>query len=608
MKMNRSAKHAKETPSARPGAAAAAAADASPAGKAASSAPLPAPHSAPQPAGPGWHWLALAAFAFLLALAIYSPAIRGEFLFDDIALKFRAEPEYPRWTAWQAMQGDRPLTGLSYWLSYHAGGGKPAPFHLASLALHAGSSALLAFILLRLLTLLHLAADHRRLLALLGGALFLLHPAQSEAVAYVAAHPETLAVFFYFAALAVFVGRPTPAVTWGRALLVTSFFLLAMFSKEHALTLPATLLLIDLLVYRQTPRALLQSGWRLYGLLAAAAALGVAVVLRTLAAASTAGFAMPDLSWWEYLLTQGRALLLYLRLWVFPVGQNGDYLFPISRGLFDHWAILCWALIALGLGAALRFRHRHPLLVLGALLFLLVLAPTSSILPIQDAAVERRIYLAALGLVPLTIGALLALRLSPSAIRTGGIALLAVFAVATFQRSQVWASGNAFWADVIEKNPDSWRANVAVGLQALEANRCAEALALFERAQPRVAWNFQASWHANHARALDCLGRMDEAEQAFLESLKGERSPAVLSQLGVHYGKRERYPQALAALDEAITLDPGFPPAYSNRGNIHARQGDCARAIPDFERALQLMPTNTAAQRGLAYCRQQQGR
>ncbi|MCU0228072.1 MAG: tetratricopeptide repeat protein [Bryobacterales bacterium] len=508
-----------------------------------------------------------------MLLVVYGPSLRGEFLFDDIALKFRAEPEYFRWTAWQAMQGDRPLTGLSYWLSFHAGGGKPLPFHSASLLLHAASASLMGYIVFRLLTLLGMAVGYRASLALLGAGLFLLHPAQSEAVVYVAAHPEPLTVCFYFAAIALF--------------------------------LSAVLLALDLWVYRKPLPALLREGWRLYTLLAAGVALGVAVVLRTLSTATTAGFAMQDLQWWEYLLTQGRAILLYLRLWLLPVGQNGDYLFPISRGLFEHWAILCWALIAAGLAAAFRYRQQTPLVWLGALLFLLVLAPTSSVLPIQDAAVERRIYLAALGLVPLTLGLLLALRIPPAWMRAGGVAVLLVLSVATYQRSQVWASGNAFWADVLAKNPESWRANVAIGLQALEANRCQEALTLLEKAQPGVAANFQASWHANHARALDCLGRMEEAEAAYLRSLQGERSAAVLSQLGVHYGKRERYGDALRVLDEAIALDPGFPPAYSNRGNIHARQGDCSSAVTDFQQALRLMPGNAAARRGLAYCQQQ---
>jgi protein O-mannosyl-transferase len=557
------------------------------------------------PGFPLWAWLAGFGAALLGALAVYSPALRGEFLFDDIALPFRAIPNYAQWTALEAMKGVRPLTSLSYWISFHTGGGTPLAFHVTSVLLHAGSAVLLAFVLMRVLALRVPEAPERGLLATLGAALFLLHPAQTEAVAYITSHSETLSMFFYLAALAVFLSRREARISWGVAVGTLACFLLAMLSKEHALTLPAVLVVLDLLVYRQTFPGLLREGWRLYGLLAGGAAVGVAVVMNTLAGAKTAGFGMSDLQWWEYMLTQGRAIALYLRLWLLPVGQNGDYLFPISRGPFEHGAIFFWVgLAALGY-AAYRARERAPLVTLGFVLFLLVLAPTSSILPIQDAAVERRVYLASLGLVMATIGLLLRFQVRDGALRYGGMALLLVLAITTFSRSQVWASGNVFWADVLQKNPQSWRANVAVGLQALERQQCSVAVDRLEAARFGVADNFKAAWHLNYARALECVGRMDEAEAAYLDSLAVERSASALSQLGVHYGRRERYDEALALMDEAVTRSPGFPLGWSNRGNVHARTGNCQQAIADFERALQLMPGNANAQRGLAFCREQ---
>lgn len=566
------------------------------------------PEAVPQAEVPGqfWAWVIAAGVALFAALAVYSPALRGEFLFDDIALPFRAVPDYAGWTALEAMKGVRPLTSLSYWLSFHIGGGTSLPFHLMSVLLHAASALLLGFILLRVMQLLGMPPRDRGWLAAIGAGMFLLHPAQTEAVAYITSHSETLSVFFYFAAVAVFLSRECPRISWLVAAGTLLCFVLAMLSKEHALTLPAVLVLLDVFVYRQPLTAVAREGWRLYALLAGGAVLGAGVVLNTLAGAKTAGFGMSDLQWWEYLLTQGRAIVLYLRLWLLPVGQNGDYLFPISRGFFEHGAIFYWIVVAAGVVAAIRYRRQAPLIALGFIVFLLVLSPTSSILPIQDAAVERRVYLASLGLVLASVGVLAQLRLSPTALRYGGIAILVVLSLATFQRSKVWASGNVFWADVLAKNPESWRANVAVGLQALEANRCPDAIRLFEAAKSGVAANFEAAWHLNYARALECVGRLDEAEQSYRDSLAVETTASALSQLGVHYGKRQQYNDALDVLNQAIAHSPRFPLAWSNRGNVHARLGNCTQAISDFEVALRLMPTNTTAQRGIAYCREQQ--
>ena len=53
----------------------------------------------------------------------------------------------------------------------------------------------------------------------------------------------------------------------------------------------------------------------------------------------TAGFAMKEFTWYEYLFTQFRVIWLYLRLYVAPFGQNGDYDSPISRSILDGGAI-----------------------------------------------------------------------------------------------------------------------------------------------------------------------------------------------------------------------------------------------------------------------------
>jgi tetratricopeptide (TPR) repeat protein len=553
-------------------------------------------------------WSALLAAAMLLASLVYGPAIAGDYVFDDITLTFRSDTNYAARGVLDAVRGVRPLVELSHWTVYQMVGAKPFLHHLTSVLIHAASSLLVGFLLLRLLALVNRKGPAAPWIAALGAGVFLLHPVNTEAVAYITSRSEVLSVFFYLSALAVFVARTEPAVSWARALAVLGLFVLALLSKEHSLTLPIALVMVDLWIYRLSPAEAIRFGWRLYGLLLAGAALGVAIVMNVLQGALTAGFGMKDLAWWEYLLTQGRAIVLYFRLFLFPVQQSGDYLFPISRAPLEHGAIFYWIAILAAAVMALLYWRKAPLLSLGLLLFLVLLAPTSSVLPIQDAAVERRVYLSSIGLLVAAAGLCSRWTVSPSAIRYGGVALLAVLAIATYQRSTVWASHEAFWNDVLAKNPDSWRANVQVGLTALEEKRCQEALGLFEKALPHVADNFAAAMHMNYARALDCTGKPDEAEREFKASLAIENQASTWTQLGVFYARAARNAEALEAFNQAVALSPGFPLAYSNRGNLFARQGDCQRAIPDFEQALRLMPANSTAQRGLAYCRERMGR
>ncbi len=86
--------------------------------------------------------------------------------------------------------------------------------------------------------------------------------------------------------------------------------------------------------------------------------------------------------------------------------------------------------------------------------------------------------------------------------------------------------------------------------------------------------------------ALDCANRPEEAEAEFKKSLEIEDRATTWTQLGVFYGKQQRYTEALDALNTAVARDPNFPLAYSNRGNVYARLGDCEKATGDFENAL----------------------
>ena len=107
-----------------------------------------------------------------------------------------------------------------------------------------------------------------RALGIFAGALFLVHPVQTESVAYVASRSEVLSVLFYYAAFCVFLYRRTEIITWTRALFITVLFGAALASKQHTLTLPVLLLLTDLYWRRGGLRA----HGRLYAILGAAGA------------------------------------------------------------------------------------------------------------------------------------------------------------------------------------------------------------------------------------------------------------------------------------------------------------------------------------------------
>ena len=148
---------------------------------------------------------------------------------------------------------------------------------------------------------------------------------------------------------------------------------------------------------------------------------------------------MKDFTWYQYLFTQFRALFVYMFNFLLPVNLNVDWDFPISHTILDHGAIV--GLIGLLALAALawHYRRRFPLAGYGFFVFLVLLAPTSSILPIQDPIAERRMYLPMLGLMLIAVDLLRRLKIERNSDWRACAAGICWWPrIATHARAEVW--------------------------------------------------------------------------------------------------------------------------------------------------------------------------
>ena len=115
---------------------------------------------------------------------------------------------------------------------------------------------------------------------------------------------------------------------------------------------------------------------------------------------ATAGLGFDRFTRWQYLMTQFGVILYYLRLVVLPVGQTFDYDWPLARTPFAPGVLLpLLLLLALVVLRRARAARTQPLVTFAVGWTLLILAPTSSVMPIADLAVERRMYLPLAGLM-----------------------------------------------------------------------------------------------------------------------------------------------------------------------------------------------------------------
>jgi cytochrome c-type biogenesis protein CcmH/NrfG len=202
---------------------------------------------------------------------------------------------------------------------------------------------------------------------------------------------------------------------------------------------------------------------------------------------------------------------------------------------YDGWpiarAVTEWmpqgVVVLLLLGATLWVFHRRPWVgFLGAWCFL-ILAPTSSVLPIvTEVAAERRMYLPLGALMLLAVVGIRTLlrRLVPHAAPQRAVAIALVVLVggtlsaATVRRHRDYRTERAMLEDILAKRPNNARAHYNLGIVLAEQGGFAEATAHFLEALRIVPDYAEARYNVGVALARQ--GRHQEATAQYAEALR----------------------------------------------------------------------------------------
>jgi protein O-mannosyl-transferase len=493
----------------------------------------------------------------------------------------------------------------TYWFNHEISQQDTFSYHVVNLLVHLGTSLLVFFIVRRLAEWAGIGPQKRQWLAVFAAALFLLHPAQTESVAYIAGRSESLSGMFGCAAFAVFLYRREKAISWPRVAAVVLLAMAALFSKEQAIVLFALFLLTDFWWSADFGFEGVRGNWRLYAPMLAGAAVGVAAFAKMIMGQGTggsAGFAIKEFTWYQYLFTQFRAIFVYIGNFLFPANLNVDWEFPISRSIVDHGAIL-GLLALLGLAvAAWVVRRRFRLAAYGYFVFLLFLAPTSSILPIIDPVADRRMYLPMLGLLLIVVDFASRLKMNPKELTAVCAAVVAIAGVATHARAEVWSDSISLWEDTAKKSPGKARAHFQLGFAYYEQQRYDLAVAAFEKAAAIKApdYDLLVDW----GLAYDGLHQPEKALEKLRAAAAMDPSAHVYSQIGKVYAERSQWKEAMEAFDLSLSRDPQYVASWAYKGLVHLATGDAAGSVPFFQRALTLDPMFQPARDGLLQAQQ----
>jgi tetratricopeptide (TPR) repeat protein len=537
-------------------------------------------------------FLVCAAFAGCL---LYGPSFDGPFVFDDSVMPFYHSIGDEPVSAWTS--GVRPVLMVSYWLNRALSGESPRGYHAVNLLIHLLNTG---FVLLALWLLLGKAnwdPVRRKWFSIAGATVFLIHPLQTEVVSYVAGRSESLSTLFVLAAYTLFLYRRREEISWIEAAGVLVLFGIAVGTKENAVSLAGTLILTD--VFWPTPfsTAGVRRNWRLYLLMLPGAAVAAALVFRMLASATSAGFSIREFTWYQYAFTEARAIFTYIRLSVLPVGLSVDHDFPKSNTILQHGAILWILLLATLVYGAVRLRHRYPLACFGLLLYLIALAPTSSIVPIADPLVERRMYLPMVGLVLIACDLTRRVNFSsPVPWATVAVVFLGLSA-ACYTRSQAWGHPDQLFADAALASTHNARPYLNLTQILVYENRCGLAIPHLERADrlfPRNS-SVQVAW----AWALECMGERGKALQRLRAAAEIHATSRVYEQMGLLYGEMGQSEDAGTALQTAVELDGKSASAHDALALWYESVHNLKQAGAEYEKAVTLDGNDASARHGL---------
>jgi len=527
-----------------------------------------------------------------LGILVYSNTFFSSFHFDDdlyIINNFAIRDIHHLLSVWKACPC-RFITFLSIILNYHFSQLHVLGYHLFNIAVHLGSAILVWWLVLLTFSTpalkeaknkpLCLGFELPSVLALLAGLIFVAHPVQIEAVTYIWQRAASLAAFFYLASLCCYIqsrlledmgfvslrgGRSPTKQSLQRFYYILSIVLavLAMFTKENAITLPLMILLYEISFLKDIKNVdwkHLFPFWIVLFIIPETMVLtGSGRFQEINAIVNGPGGITP----WHYLLTQLRVMITYIRLSFFPINLNLDYDYSIFKNFFETPVLISFIFLAAILYWAKCLFLKYRIISFSIFWFFLTLLPESSIVPQEDVIFEHRLYLPLVGYSLFLVSGVyyLAQKFNLKAMIIFLTLMIVCYSVLTYERNKVWTNEIILWEDVVNKSPHKARAYNNRGWAYYNQGQFTKAMADY-----------------NKALAIN---------PGYIFSYDDR---------GLIYAKEGKYVQAIAEYNKAIAINPNYAMIYYNRGCAYLKKDNDNQALLDFDKAIILNPEYIDAQ------------
>ncbi len=444
----------------------------------------------------------------------------------------------------------RPLPCMTFALNWYFGKDNPTGYHVANILIHILSAFFLYICILALFKTPNLRDKYDRgdacFIALLSAALWAVNPIQTQAVTYIVQRMASMAAMFYILGIYFFIKGRLSSEKHNRILFYAACllaFLCALCSKENAIMLPLSLLLVEIVFLGkwsnpESGRKITKTAW-IYAILVLFA--GAIIFLKVNPLSFLQGYENRPFSFLERLITEPKIVLHYLTQIFYPAPHrlSIEHDVVISTSLLKPWTTLPAILIVLSLiGIGISEIWKRPLISFGILFFFLNHIIESTVIPLE-LVFEHRNYLPSFFLfVPFAAGIKRLLNYYVDkkymylTVVTFVTLLLLALGLGTYTRNMAWTTKNTLWLDAMNKAPGMARPLTNLAAILAEGNhqtpgRYELALELYEKALS-------------------------------LKISKNISLPCILGNMaGIHFKKND-YPKAVELYKKALNIDPGY--------------------------------------------------
>lgn len=527
----------------------------------------------------------------ILGFAAYGSSLNGDFVWDDVGL-IKNNEYIKDWSHIDVIFGGdmivegkkwnfyRPLQLVTYMIDYSLWQLDVRGYHLTNILLHIAAALCVYWFILELFK--------NNFLSLLTGALFVVHPVHTEAVAYISGRADSLVLLFMLLCFILYI-KSSSSKNFGALILLLLMYTAALLSKEFGMILP-----VLLLFYHYCFRKALK--------IKELVLLSIPTLIYFIVRVNISGVLSSDVIYtttvFERLPGFFMAITNYIRLLLLPFDLHMEYGSKlVSWG--NPKVIVGAVILFASLIYSFRKRKSDQLIFFSVAWFYITLLPVSNLFPINAYMAEHWLYIPSIGFFLILAKAIHvgATGWSPLLSKSSYvlvICLLCFYSVLTARQNGYWKDSITFYERTIQYAPDSSKIYNNLGRDYLVEGRMNEAIDAFKKSIEIKPESARA--HYNLGNAYKTIGDNEKAITLYKKAigLKSDYAEAYYN-LGVVYMNTQQNEEAISTFKKAIKLKDDYAQTYNNLGGVYVAMERMEEAIPFYKKAVEINPGHANA-------------